>query len=239
MIEATVYIIDDDTSLREALGSLMSVRGFRTELFADAESFLAAYEGGAGCVLLDLRLGNGMSGERLQQELAVRGFEIPVIIMSAYVDLPTAVATMKQGAVDVFVKPVDDDALTTQVRTALEKDLARFRQRNAVLARLRRLSRRQREVMRLLLNARDTKEIAHELAISPKTVEKHRNSLLAKMDVPNVVALVRCMLPEDVATGLTVDGHATQNGVTAKDSPVKTAPNGRSTSSLRRATADR
>jgi two-component system response regulator FixJ len=119
--------------------------------------------------------------------------------MSAYANVPTTVQAIKAGAVDVLEKPFDTEALVGRVRTAIEQGMQNYARRKELAAELEKLSRRQREVMQLLLEARDTKEIARTLGISPKTVEKHRANVLLKMRVDNVVGLMRHLMPNEVA----------------------------------------
>ncbi|HWB00400.1 MAG TPA: response regulator [Pirellulales bacterium] len=197
--EPMVFVVDDEEQIRRPLALLLREAGFKVESFGSAESFLATYEGEPGCLLLDIRLAGAMNGLDLQQALAERGHGLPIVFMSAYANVPTTVQAIKAGAVDVLEKPFDTEALVGRVRTAIEHGMQNYARRKELAAELEKLSRRQREVMQLLLEARDTKEIARTLGISPKTVEKHRANVLLKMRVDNVVGLMRHLMPNEVA----------------------------------------
>jgi two-component system response regulator FixJ len=192
--DPTVFIVDDDEQLRKSLSFLIAGAGFAAETYATAEAMLADYDPQRpGCVLLDLRMG-GMDGLQLQAELQAREIQIPVIIISRYADVPSVVQAVKNGAIDVIEKPFKSEVLLERVRSAIERDL-QLRQENAKLtAHLASLSSRQREVMHLLTTGRGTKQIAHDLGISAKTVEKHRAQVLERMGVDSVVELTRIVL---------------------------------------------
>jgi FixJ family two-component response regulator len=192
--ESIVFIVDDDAHVRDSLGFLLRSAGFQAQGFASAEEFLAGYDARqAGCVVLDVRM-SGMSGLDLQQEMSARGMPLPVIIVTGYADVPTVVRAVKSGAVDVLEKPYDEHTLLDRVRTAIETDRRHRFEGDQLSARMASLSDRQREVMRMLLAGKGTKEIARDLGISPKTVEKHRTSVLVKMRTESVVDLMRLVL---------------------------------------------
>ncbi|TFW30849.1 response regulator transcription factor [Duganella callida] len=192
--DLTVFIVDDDPSVRDALGLLLGVRGYRTAVFASAEAFLQGWQPAwSGCLLIDIRM-SGMDGLSLQQELIRRGCTIPVIIMSGHGDVGTARAAFKADAVDFLEKPIDDGKLIA----AIDEALARARnvrseqqRRSQSTALLSELTPREREVMELVVIGRHNREIGPALGISVRTVEVHKARLMSKLGVDNVADLVR------------------------------------------------
>jgi FixJ family two-component response regulator len=193
----TVYVVDDDPGVRDSLGMMLSLAGYRTALFPDAESFLAAWQPEwAGCLIADLRL-PGKTGVELQALLRVRGSTLPVVIVTAHGDVATARAAFQADAVDFLEKPFD----VAQVREAVEKAFAREGQRLAVgreraadALRLAQLTPREREVLEHAARGLHAKEIAARLDISPRTVEGYKARIMAKLGVRNVAELVRISL---------------------------------------------
>jgi RNA polymerase sigma factor (sigma-70 family) len=205
--DSTVFVVDDDAALCEALQWLLESAGFRVRTHRSAEAFLAAYDREQpGCLVLDVRL-RGMSGLDLQRKLNEQQIALPVIVLSGHGDIPMAVRAIQAGALDFLEKPVDDTVLLGRIRLALALD---SRQRSAVRAqaelraRLQSLTPREREVLELVLAGRPNKEIAAELGVAVKTVEAHRKHLMEKMDVRHVVELVRAVM----TARATVDGQA-------------------------------
>jgi len=192
--DLTVFIVDDDPAVRDALGLLLGVRGYRTAVFASAEAFLQGWQQAwRGCLLIDIRM-SGMDGLTLQRELGARGCRIPVIIMSGHGDVSMARAAFKADAVDFLEKPFDDAKLIGAIDEALS--LARSahseqqrRSRSASL--LGELTPREREVMDLVVVGRHNREIGPALGISVRTVEVHKARLMSKLGVDNVADLVR------------------------------------------------
>ncbi len=191
--EPTVFVVDDDQAMRSSLSRLMQSVGLRVEAYASATEFLNAFDSRApGCLVLDIRM-PGMNGLDLQERLAADGIRIPVIIISAHGDVESAVRAMKCGAVDFVKKPYKGKVLLARIREALELD-ARIRREEArradVVARLARLTPREREVMALLVLGKSAKQIAFELGLSRKTVDVHRSHVMSKMQIDSVVELV-------------------------------------------------
>jgi FixJ family two-component response regulator len=190
----TVFIIDDDQVLRDSLVFLLRSVGLAVKPFATAEEFLAAHEPDqAGCLVTDVRL-PGMSGIALQEALERREAALPVILISGFAEVPTAVKAMKRGAIDFIEKPFSNDVLLDCIRKAIGIDEERRRiraARSAVRERIQRLSPREREVMHMMVAGSSTKEIAYDLGLSDKTVEVHRSHIMKKMHVSSVVELVR------------------------------------------------
>jgi RNA polymerase sigma factor (sigma-70 family) len=193
----TIFIVDDDPGVRDSIGLMLGLVGFRIAMFADAESFLAAYqEDWAGCVVADLKL-PGKSGIELQTELRVRGSTLPVVIITAHGDVPTARAAFQAQAVDFLEKPFDDAQLRAAIDTAFaleERRIQRADDRRSVAERLAKLTRREREIMEHAGRGLHAKEIAAALGISARTVEVHKTRVMAKLGVRSVAELVRFTL---------------------------------------------
>ena len=195
--EQTVFIVEDDAAVRDSLGLLLGLQGFRTQSFSCAEDFLRIYQPSwAGCLLLDVRM-PGMNGLELQESLRRQGLALPVIIMTAHGDITTVRSALKSGAVDFLEKPVDPTALLAAVRTALDADAARRRaalEAEGAKQRLSVLTARERQVMELVAKGCHNREIAETLGISPRTVEVHKARVMEKLQVQSVPELVRIVL---------------------------------------------
>jgi len=197
--DLTVFIVDDDPSVRDALGLLLGVRGYRTAMFASGEAFLQSWQPAwSGCMLIDIRM-SGMDGLSLQLELQRRGCRIPVIIMSGHGDVSMARAAFKADAVDFLEKPFDDVKLIGAIDEALARARSvhseqQKRSRNVSL--LSELTPREREVMALVVTGRHNREIGPALGISVRTVEVHKARLMAKLGVDNVADLVRITMQD-------------------------------------------
>lgn len=193
----TVFIVDDDPSVRDALGLLLAVHDHRLALFADAASFLQALKPHwRGCLLLDIRM-PGMDGLTLQRQLLEQGCELPVVVMTGHGDVDSARAAFRAMAVDFLEKPLDEARLLA----AIDEAFARQRQavdaasrRSAARLRLEALTPREREVMDHVVAGRHNREIAAALAISPRTVEVHKTRMMDKLGVGSVAELVRLSL---------------------------------------------
>jgi FixJ family two-component response regulator len=196
MIEArpTVFVVDDDPAVRESMGMLMASAGLRACGYASGREFLAAYEPGApGCLVLDLRM-PGMSGIEVQQELDRRGATLPIIFLTAYADVPTAVGAVRAGAVDFLEKPVDGGRLLRRVQDALGMDSRSRARRSAAeeaRERLARLTVREQDVLRLVVEGSSNKAIAKALGISRRTVETHRARIMRKTGAASLPDLIR------------------------------------------------
>lgn len=195
--EPTVYIVDDDPGVLDAVQLLMRSVGLRSRAFPSATAFLAAFEPDApGCLVLDLRM-PWTSGTELQARLRERGVRIPIIFVTAHGDIPTAVEAVKAGALDFIQKPFSDQKLLDTVHQALAIDAEARRVRAAleeVRARLGTLTPREREVMAMVVEGKHNKAIAQELGISLRTVESHRGRVMAKMEASSVPALVQAVM---------------------------------------------
>jgi two-component system response regulator DctR len=201
-LDATVFIVDDDDSVREALAWLLRSRRLPSEAYAGGEEFEAFLEQGFRplqpcCVLLDVRM-PGLSGLALFEKLAARGLAevMPVIFLTGHADVPTAVDMVKRGAFDFCEKPFSDNALVDRIEQALQQSagvLAARREQHLLRSRLQELTERERDVMQLVARGLPNKLIADQLAISVRTVEVHRARVFDKMDVKSAVELANAL----------------------------------------------
>lgn len=196
----TVYLIEDDSDLRESLAALLEASGYVPRGFASAEDFLASgVSERPACAVVDLRL-PGMSGLDLQQKLHNEQPYLPVIVVTGHGDVATARAALRTGALDFLEKPVQPKELMEAVAAALESDaqaLERAREREQMRERLGRLTPRELEVFQRITEGLHNREIAVELGISPRTVEVHRARLMDKLNARRIADLFRLRLALD------------------------------------------
>ena len=190
----TVFVVDDDPSLRTAVKRLLASVGLPCETFSNAAEFLTRAERGvSGCLVLDVRM-PGASGLDLQRMLAAAGANLPIIFVTAHADVPLTVRAMKGGALEVLTKPFDDRELLGAIYQALEQERARMHDREE-LSRLRErfetLTAREREVMAFVVTGRMNKQIAGELGTAEKTIKVHRAQVMHKMEAESLADLVR------------------------------------------------
>lgn len=194
MSDPTVFVVDDDASIRDALSLLISLKGLRASVFATAEAFLETYDPEwRGCLLADLKM-PGMSGLQLQHALRDRKIALPVVVLTAHGDVTTTRAALKAGAVDFLEKPVDDDVLVDVLRNAIHLDTQRHaakQGRTELMERVGRLTPREREVLGLLTEGLQHREIAERLDISPRTVEVYKARMMEKLQVRSLAEAVR------------------------------------------------
>ena len=197
MNDPTVFIVDDDASVRDSLALLLSLKGFRTQVFAAAEAFLETYRPECrGCVLGDLRLPR-MSGLDLPRELHERGYVVPVVLLTAHGDVQTTRSAMKTGAFDFLEKPIDDDVLLDVLQNAIHEDASRFgvaTEGARAKDQLDRLTPREREVLGLLVEGLSQREIAERLAISPRTVEVYKARMMEKLQCRSLAEAIKLAL---------------------------------------------
>lgn len=195
--DPTVFVVDDDEAVRLSIEMLLKSVGLQAKSYASAADFLDAYDPRQfGCLVLDLRM-PGMSGLALQETLAARQAEIPIIFITGHGDVPTAIRAVKANAFDFVEKPFSDQYLLDRIHAAIECD-AKVREKRTeaadITARIASLTVREQEVLKLLVDAMPNKAIASELNISPKTVETHRKRIMAKMGADSLIALVKMVL---------------------------------------------
>ena len=190
----TVYVVDDDPSVRSALENLISSHGLRVETFPAAQDFLRGCPpDAAGCLVLDVQM-PGLSGLDLQRELKEAGIHLPVIFITGHGDIPTSVRAMKAGAAEFLTKPVGEQELLDAISQSVERDRV-ARDGRTELADLRarhdQLTPKEREVMRLVVRGLLNKQIAFELGNSEITIKQHRGQVMQKMRADSLADLVR------------------------------------------------
>ncbi len=190
----TVYLVEDDASVREALCDLLESAGIRVQRFGSAEEFLGSLHADMpGCLVLDVRL-PGMSGIELQARLAETAIPIPIIIMTAHGDIPMVRKALKAGAVEFLTKPFQDSELLEAIDQAFAADRARRQAEGlirSISARYDSLSARERQVMEMVTDGMMNKEIADELHLSLVTVKLYRKQVMEKMQADSLADLVK------------------------------------------------
>jgi len=201
-----VFVVDDDASVRDALGRLLRSAGYEARLLSSAPEFLAQEVPDAPCcLLLDVQL-PGLSGLDLQEELAAAHIQIPIVFISGQSDVPMSVKAMKAGALEFLTKPLREEDLLSAVGLALERDRLRLQEEkvlSAVRAKYETLSAREQQVLGLVAEGLMNKQIAAAMGISERTVKIHRGHLTRKLGVRSVAELVR--MADQLGTGASND----------------------------------
>jgi len=202
--EPTVFVVDDDPSVRTSTERLVRSIGFRVKTFASAAEFLESRRPeGPACLVLDVRM-PGQSGLDLQRELTGSGVQIPIIFMTGHGDIRMTVRAMKAGAVEFLTKPYRKNDLLVAIRAAIERDRASRRERlesSALRQRYEQLTPRERQVMALVVAGMLNKQIAGELATAERTVKFHRSHIMQKMEAESLAELVRMAGQLGIAKG--------------------------------------
>ena len=209
--EPVVYVVDDDISVRESLEMLLINEGWRAKIFPSALEFMASPRADApGCLVLDVNLPD-LSGLELQSLIADDQAGMPIIFITGFGDIPTTVQAMKAGAAEFLTKPIDDDSLISAIRTAVERSRASRRERaveRTLQAVYETLSRREREVLALVVRGLMNKQVGGELGISEITVKAHRGQVMRKMKAGSLAELIEMAARLNIRRG--GPGDATQ-----------------------------
>lgn len=190
---ATVYVVDDDEAIRHSLELLIGAVGLNVRVFADAATFLDAFDPALrGCIVADLSM-PGMNGLEMQERLNALNCRMPIIFLSGHGDVPAAVRALQRGAVDFLEKPFNPALLLERIQQSVKADselTAAAERSQEINARIAQLTAREREVMNLVADGKSSKVIAIELGISERTVELHRSHMMKKMSARSVADLV-------------------------------------------------
>ncbi|MBW2606436.1 MAG: response regulator transcription factor [Deltaproteobacteria bacterium] len=194
-LNQTVYIVDDDPSVRKGLGRLLKSAGYEVEIFGSAREFLNVDPicEGPACLVLDMKMPD-LNGFDLQQKLKKMDYALPIVFITGHGDIPMSVKAMKTGAVDFLTKPFDEDDLLSAVQEALKKDIKTreaIDERQSILHKIESLTPREYEILTYVITGMLNKQIAYDLDISEKTVKVHRGRVMEKVGVDSVAQLVR------------------------------------------------
>jgi RNA polymerase sigma factor (sigma-70 family) len=201
MSDPTVFVVDDDAPVRDSLSLLISLKGLRASVFASADDFLKVYDPEwRGCLLTDLQM-PGIGGLELQSILRERQIALPVVVLTAHGDVVNTRMALKNGAVDFLEKPVDDDVLVDVLQNAIRIDAKRHHSRmeqQNIAERLERLTPRERDVLVLLAQGSQHREIAERLSISPRTVEVYKARMMEKLQCRTLADVIRIASAADI-----------------------------------------
>ena len=204
--KATVLIVDDDGAVRDSMRALMESAGYSVKDYASANDFLKEPVLPDSCLITDIRMPE-MDGLELQQEIAKRGLDLPLVVMTGHGDVPLAVRAMKAGALDFVEKPFDDEMMLASVKRALEigrHERSRVAETKAAQDLVALLTPRERNVLEKLVAGRSNKVAAYELGISPRTIEIHRANIMDKMHARSLSDVVRIAIAADHAPRLSL-----------------------------------
>jgi two-component system response regulator FixJ len=191
-----VFIVDDDPAICDSLRALLSAEAYDVETFGSANDFLqSGFVGEPGCAIVDIRLPD-MGGLELQTQITSRNRNLPVIIITGHGDVPLAVRAMRAGAVDFLEKPFDPEQLLASVKSANMRITGRTD--DVAREKIARLTKREQEVLELIVSGLANKVIARQLTISPRTVEIHRARIMEKMEARSLAQLVRMAISAQI-----------------------------------------
>ncbi len=190
----TIFVIDDDASMRRALSYLLQSAGYKVETHSSAEEFLRReHYDGVGCIILDVRM-PGLSGMDLQEKLMRSDYRMPIIFLTGHGELSMGVQAMKKGAIDFLTKPCDDEQLLGAVQSAIEKDVqarGSYEEKQKIRRRIELLTPRENEILHYVIGGMLNKQIAAKLGIAEPTVKIHRGRIMEKLCAESVADLVR------------------------------------------------
>jgi FixJ family two-component response regulator len=190
----TIFVIDDDASMRRALTYLLQSAGYNVETHSSAEEFLSReHYDGVGCIILDVQM-PGLGGMDLQERLMRSDYRMPIIFLTGHGELSMGVQAMKKGAIDFLSKPCDDEQLLEAVRRAIEKDRqarGSYKEEQEIRRRIDLLTSRENEILRYVIAGMLNKQIAAKLGIAESTVKIHRGRMMEKLCAESVADLVR------------------------------------------------
>jgi FixJ family two-component response regulator len=194
MQKPTVFIVDDDSAVRDSLSLMIAQENMDVQTFGSAETFLNSYQPeSCGCAIIDIRM-SGMDGMELHQSMLARHILLPVIFLTGHGDIPLSVQAIKAGAVDFLTKPVTREKLITAIHAAIQKSktlLSENANHQEALSHLAHLTDRERDVMLLAVQGHPNKHIARQLGISHRTVEIHKSKIMQKTGAVNLLDLAR------------------------------------------------
>lgn len=191
----TVYIVDDDASVRRSLSTLLEISGYVVETFDCGEAFLGRNPTEPGVVLLDMRM-PGLSGLQVQQALTERHSDLPIIFLTAFADVPRVVSAIRNGAEEFFIKPVSGEELVCRIEQIIQKyehHLEKRLERRLFNIKLNDLTDREVEVLKLAIAGLSCKDIGSQLGVSHRTVELHRSHIFAKLGTASLADLLRTL----------------------------------------------
>lgn len=189
----TIFVIDDDASMRRALSFLLESAGYKVETHSSAEEFLRReHYDGVGCIILDVRM-PGLSGMDLQEKLIRYDYRMPIIFLTGHGELSMGVQAMKKGAIDFLTKPCDDEQLLGAVQSAIEQDMqarGNYKEKQEIRRRIELLTPRENEILRYVIGGMLNKQIAAKLGIAEPTVKIHRGRIMVKLCAESVADLI-------------------------------------------------
>jgi FixJ family two-component response regulator len=193
-LDFTVFLLDDDPAVLKAVGRQLQAAGYTTKTYCSAEAFVSEHDASTpGCAVLDLSM-PGLNGLDVQEALVRQGVERPVIFLTGHGTIPESVLAMRAGAIDFLTKPVGNSELMSAIKSAEDRDRAQRpieTQRKIVFQKMAKLTRREKEVLALVVTGLQNKVIGYKLGVCEKTIKVHRSRVHQKMEVKSVAELVR------------------------------------------------